>query len=94
MYFGCMGTQRFTAEGGRPRWECSEDRDHFEPTIDFSDEGRAKRMDIILNDLRVLEHEASSVRDPLEREQMGRHIRLLTARMQAERNHIKFPKKP
>lgn len=95
-HFGCVGTQRFSemaAQGGKPGWDCSEDRDHFDPEfgIDFSAEGRANRMDAILNDLRLLEEEVATIRDPAKQELLHRHTRLLTARVQAERTHINFP---
>ena len=96
-HFGCMGTQRFSetgAESGQPGWDCSEDREHFEPqpVLDFSDEGRASRIDSLLNDLRLLKEEAANLRNPGDAERLQQRTRLLIAGVQAERNHIKFRK--
>lgn len=95
-HFGCIGTQRFSetaAQGGRPGWECSQDRNHFESelSIDFSAEGRANRMDAILNDLHLLEEEVATIRDPAKQRLLNTHMRLLISRVQAERTHINFP---
>jgi len=95
-YFGCAGTQRFTtiaALGGMPGWECSEDRAHVEQEsrLDFTAQGRATRIDAILRDLRLLEQQAGGISTPSERELLHRHIRVVIARVQAERNHIEFP---
>ena len=92
-----MGTQLFSAiaaEGGKPGWECSEDRAHFEPEarVDFSAEGRANRMDAILNDLHLLEQDAARIKEPRDSERLHRHVRLLIAKVEAERTHINFPK--
>lgn len=93
-YFGCMGTQRFTtvaALGGMAGWECSEDRAHVEQDsrLDFTAQGRATRIDAILNDLRLLAQETAGISPPRECELLNTHIRLLIARVQAER--IGFP---
>ena len=95
-YFGCLGTQRFTtvaALGGMPGWECSEDRAHVEQEsrLDFTAQGRATRIDAILDDLRLLEQEAGGISTPREKERLNRHIRVVIARVQSERNHIEFP---
>lgn len=95
-YFGCQGTQRFTtvvALGGMPGWECSEERTHVqqESRLDFTAQGRATRIDTILEDLRLLEQEAAGISTVSERELLNSHIRAVIARVQAERNHIEFP---
>jgi len=96
-HFVCSGTQLFSAiaaAGGKPGWECSEDPAHFDPEarIDFSAEGRARRMDAILNDLHLLEQDAARIEDPRNGERLHRHLRLLIAKVDAERTHIKFTK--
>jgi hypothetical protein len=95
-YFECKGTQRFTtiaALGGMPGWECSEERSHVERawSLDFSDEGRAGRIDAILSDLHLLEHQAAGIGDQDDRELLNLQVRVVISRVQAERNRIKFP---
>jgi hypothetical protein len=95
-YSACTGTQRFTtiaALGGMPGWECSEGRAHVERegSVDFSDEGRAGRIDVILSDLHFLEDQAARIRNRNDRELLDIQIRLVISRVQAERDHIKYP---
>jgi hypothetical protein len=92
-HFGCSGTQRFTsvaALGGMPGWECTGDREHLEleARLDFSARGRAARMDALLNDLDVLKEEIDGIKDPVQRESIHRHVRLLISSVQTERNHV------
>jgi hypothetical protein len=95
-YSSCQGTQRFTsiaATGGMPGWECSEGRAHVEREgrLDFSDKGRAGRIDAILSDLHFLEDQAARIRNRNDRDQLNIQIRLVISRVQAERDHIKYP---
>jgi hypothetical protein len=95
-HFECKGTQRFTtiaALGGTPGWECSEERSHVERSwsLDFSDEGRAGRIDAILSDLQLLEHQAADISDRNDKEVLNIQVRVLISRVQAERDRIKFP---
>lgn len=90
-HFGCLGTQRFSEMAAG--WECSVDNEHFEAAVimDFSAEGRASRIDAILNDLHLLEQEAATNRDAAARERLQGHVRSLIASVKAERAYINFP---
>ena len=95
-YAACQGIQRFTtiaAMGGMPGWECSQSLAHVEREghLDFSDEGRAGRIDVILSDLHFLEDQAARIRNRNDRDQLNIQIRLVISRVQAERDHIKYP---
>ena len=95
-YSGCTGTQRFTtivALGGMPGWECSEGPAHGEreSSLDFSDQRRSARMDVILQDLHFLEDQAARIGNRNDRELLNIQIRLVISRVQAERDLIKCP---
>ena len=96
-YLGCVGLQRFTnmtARSGMAGWECSENVDHTElenlrrRRTDFTSPARLTRLDAILQDLQLIEHEVAGFGDAEKRDPLILRIRQLIRRVEGDGSNI------